>query len=487
LEAKDMVALLEFLVSPFADLKLAHALRSPVFGCTDEDLKLLAAAGGERNEGTWWERLQQVGGASPALERARRLLARWLERTGSAPVHDQPDRIYFEADVPERYHATVPEAMRGTVRANLQAFMQRALDTDSGRYPSLPRFLHELMDLREAPAEEAPDEGIVGDAGNAVRIYTVHGAKGLEAPVVWLLDAASRPDSGRGYDALVDWPPGEASPRYFSLSSVKNEQSRVQQAIVESEKQLAEREELNLLYVAMTRAQQALIVSGYEVRGKPGPWYDKARAATLAASRCADDPAAAAVHGDDLSADKAASRKEVRPGAAAVRIDPRLNAPLPTGERRELPAGAGLAYGVNFHSLMERLTGGAPAERATIRRALALTERAFGPMWDQAQRLLAAPALARFFDPRQFRRALNEVSYASAAGGVCRIGRLVEFDDEVWILDYKTGEKPGEGALSAKYEAQLAGYRAAVAALYPRKAVRGLLIFGDAEAVEVGG
>ncbi len=120
------------------------------------------------------------------------LLARWLERTDSAPVHDQLDRIYFEADVLERYRQAAPEAMRGAVQANLQAFMQRALDTDSGRYPSLQRFLHELADLREAPAEEAPDEGIVGDAGNAVRIYTVHGAKGLQSPVVWLLDAASR-------------------------------------------------------------------------------------------------------------------------------------------------------------------------------------------------------------------------------------------------------------------------------------------------------
>ena len=285
LEAKDIVALLEFLVSPFADLKLAHALRSPVFGCTDEDLKALAAAGGESKGGTWWERLCRVvsGGASAALTRAHALLARWLERTDSAPVHDQLDRIYFEADVLDRYQQAVPEVMRGAVRANLQAFMQRALDTDSGRYPSLPRFLHELMDLREAPAQEAPDEGIVGDAGNAVRIYTIHGAKGLESPVVWLLDAASPPDSGRGYDALVDWPPEDAAPCRFSLSTVKAELSTAQQAIMDSENRLEEREELNLLYVAMTRAQQAFILSGSEIRGrKPGLWYEKVRAATLA-------------------------------------------------------------------------------------------------------------------------------------------------------------------------------------------------------------
>jgi ATP-dependent helicase/nuclease subunit A len=488
LEAKDVVALLEFLVSPFADLKLAHALRSPVFGCTDEDLKTLAAGG----PGIWWERLCRVataGGASPALARAHALLARWLERTDSAPVHDQLDRIYFEADVVERYHEAVPPPMRPTVRANLQAFMQRALDTDSGRYPSLPRFLHELMDLREAPAEEAPDEGIVGDAGNAVRIYTIHGAKGLESPIVWLLDAASPPDTGRGYDALVDWPPQAERPSRFSLSTIKDEQSSAQQATVEIEKQLAEREELNLLYVAITRAQQAFILSGSEIRGrKPGLWYEKVRAATLGGA--SDDPSAPAVLGADLALSppgRGGVADEGRPGGGApadVAIDPRLNVPLPTGERRGVASGPGLTYGTNFHALMERLTGGATIDRAAIQRDLRLSEREFAPMWEQAQRALAAPGLARFFDATRYQRALNEVSCITAEGEVRRIDRLVEFEGEVWVLDYKTGESADDPALAATYRAQLESYRAAVRDLYPGKSVRGLLIFGGGRVME---
>jgi ATP-dependent helicase/nuclease subunit A len=481
LEARDVVALLEFMVSPFANLKLAHALRSPVFGCSDEDLMALAAAGGKEGEGTWWERLQRLpaGASSPALERARGLLARWLQRTDSAPVHDQLDRIYFEADVLERYRQAVPDAMRDTVLANLHAFMQRALDTDSGRYPSLPRFLHELSDLREAPVEEAPDEGIVGDAGNAVRIYTVHGAKGLEAPIVWLLDAAAAPDSGRGYDALVDWPPEAPAPRRYSLSTTKDEQSTAQQAIVESEKQLAEREELNLLYVAMTRAQQALFISGSEVRGKPGPWYEKVRAATLAGR--VDDPASAAVHGADLAAGAAARRKESRPEAPLAAFDQRLNAPLPTGERRAALAGRGLTYGVSFHALMERLTGDAPADRAAVQAGLGLTEREFVPMWDQAQRVLAAPGLKRFFDPAQFSRAVNEVSYVGEDGNVRRIDRLVELRDAVWVLDYKTGDgAAADPALMAEYRAQLAEYRNAMRLAYgPKRRVNAAIIFAD--------
>jgi ATP-dependent helicase/nuclease subunit A len=479
LEAKDIVALLEFLVSPFADLKLAHALRSPVFGCSDEDLMALAAAGGRGS--TWWERLQRITaeGGGPTLQRARALLARWLERTDSAPVHDQLDRIYFEADVLERYRQAVPEAMHGSVRANLQAFMQRALDTDSGRYPSLPRFLHELMDLREAPAEEAPDEGIVGDAGNAVRIYTIHGAKGLESPVVWLLDAAGAPDSGRGYDALVDWPPEAEKPSAFSLSTVKDELSAAQQVIMENEKPLAEREELNLLYVAMTRAQQAFIVSGSEIRNrKPSLWYEKVRTATL--SGAPDDPAAVAVHGDDLSAGAAEleSRTSVETTSAAV--DPRLNAPLPTGERRAALSGRGLTYGSDFHTLMEQLTGAAPPGREALQRALGLSDPEFALMWDQAQRLIASPSLARFFDSRQFKRAVNEVSYTTEAGDIFRIDRLVELDDAMWVLDYKTGEgETADPLLMEQYRAQVSAYRAAIGRAYPERRVKAAVVFTD--------
>ncbi len=489
LEAQDMVALLEFLVSPFADLKLAHALRSPVFACADEDLIAIAAAEGKENEDTWWERLQRLAARNcgPTLKRAHDLLMQWLERADSAPVHDQLDRIYFEADVLRRYHDAVPEAMRGAVLANLHAFLQRALDTDSGRYPSLPRFLHELMDLRGAPPEEAPDEGIVGDVGNAVRIHTVHGAKGLEAPIVWLLDAAAGQDAGRGYETQVDWPPEAEQPRALSLWPRKDGQSAAQRRIAEEEARLAERENLNLLYVAMTRAKQVLIVSGSEGRGRAGSWYDRVRAAVLAVSGQADDPAAAAACGDDLTRSRPARGRKRAPAESAVAApDPRLAAPLPTGERRPLPTGRGLSYGTHFHALMDRLTAGAPTDRAALQRGLGIGEREFAPMWEQANRVLAAPALRRFFDAKQFRRAANEVSYAAGDGDIRRIDRLVEFEDAVWVLDYKTGdEKTAGAALIAEYGAQVAEYCAAVAKAYPNRPVRGAIVFADANVLEI--
>ncbi|HWI12636.1 MAG TPA: UvrD-helicase domain-containing protein, partial [Burkholderiales bacterium] len=207
LEARDVTALLEFLVAPFASLKLAHALRSPIFGCSDDDLMQIAGASGA----TWWDSLQALvasNAASVGLARAHRLLAGWLDRADALPVHDQLDRIYFEGDVVARYAASVPEALREPVCANLEAYIQRALETGAGRYPSLPRFLAQLDELRAAPAEEAPSEADTSGSSDAVRILTVHGAKGLEAPVVWILDAAAA-QRVRGNDMLIDWPPGE--------------------------------------------------------------------------------------------------------------------------------------------------------------------------------------------------------------------------------------------------------------------------------------
>src|SRR6185295_12295227 len=108
--------------------------------------------------------------------------------------------------------------------------------------------------------------------------------KGLEAPVVWLLDAAAGSDPGRAYYPLVDWPPDAEIPRRFSLAATKFEHSAAQRRIIGEEEHLAERENLNLLYVAMTRAKQALIVSGSEGKGRAGSWYEKVRVAVLAVS-----------------------------------------------------------------------------------------------------------------------------------------------------------------------------------------------------------
>ena len=164
------------------------------------------AAGGKENEGTWWERLQRL--ASRGMQPGARARPRTARRAGSrAPTRlrctTSSTASISRRDVMERYAAAVPEAMRGAVLANLQAFMQRALDTDSGRYPSLPRFLHELV----GPARGARR----GGAGRGHRRR--RGQRGAHLHRARRQGPASRrscgcstrragQDASRGYDAL---------------------------------------------------------------------------------------------------------------------------------------------------------------------------------------------------------------------------------------------------------------------------------------------
>jgi ATP-dependent helicase/nuclease subunit A len=502
LEAEDVQALLLFLITPFADLALAQVLRTPIFACGDADVMLLAQTPpltlplsgesdrpgyapdtpspdkGRAGEGfSWWVRLKHIvesGVASANLARANQLLQRWLALADKLPVHDLLDRIYFEGDVLARYSAVLPPEMRAKVTANLHAFMEIALSVDAGRYPSLPRFLQELRELRDS-SDDAPDEGKLGTAGDAVRIYTVHESKGLEAPIVWLLDANAEKKNRDGNDVLLDWPTHEAQPLHFSLYTDQASRGRKRAPLFELDAAQQAREEMNLLYVAMTRAQQALIVSGNskgedkEEKKKSPSWYDRI----------------AAVAGElqnpliDISPRPRAGEGQGR-GMEGKVVE--LPAILPTGNRAPRNT-AQQQRGIWLHALLQHLTNDSPrplagegqGERVELQQRLAIPSAEMEPLWQQAQHLLKLPQLARFFDARQYRSACNEMPYINAEGELKRIDRLVEFDGEVWVLDYKLGVSED----AARYRAQMQEYRAAMQTVYAGRTVRCALVFAD--------
>jgi len=102
-------------------------------------------------------------------------------------------------------------------------------------------------------------------------------------------------------------------------------------------------------------------------------------------------------------------------------------------------------------------------------------------LWQQTQSLLALPQLARFFDATQYRSASNEMPYINANGELKRIDRLVEFDDEVWVLDYKLGDSED----AARYRAQMQEYRAAMQSVYAGKRVHCALLFAGGTMSEI--
>jgi ATP-dependent helicase/nuclease subunit A len=472
LEAADLTALLEFLVVPFADLQLATALRSPIFSASDDDL--MALSRGECR--TWWQRLcklVQDETASDALIRAQSLLDTWIKGVDLLPVHDLLDRVYFESDLTRRYEAAVPTSMRTSVAANVRAFMEVALSTDSGRYPSLQGFLHELSSLRRAAPEEAPDIGVIAEGTDAVRILTVHGAKGLEAPVVWLLDANTEDKRTDTYDCLVDWPPDAELPEHFSLFSRKDERGESRAHLFAQDEQLAEREDMNLLYVAMTRAQQVFIASGVETRADGDSWYRKLARAIDDSGGGAHMPVSEVEEPSEYSA--AIASVQNAQGAEALRT------PLRTGKRTDDLVDRRRRHGTLVHALLEKsVPPAAVSDRDDLRDMLNVSEGEFDKLWKEAQMIVGAPQLARFFQPEHYVRAYNEFAYVSRQGELRRMDRVVELADEIWILDYKTGDSIDADNLSAAarpYRDQLEEYCAALSELMPGKPVRSALIF----------
>ena len=440
----------------------------------------------------WWQRLNHVvenGGGSIALQRAHRLLQGWMLLADKLPVHDLLDRIYFESDLMHRYASALPAELGVTVRANLQAFMEIALNVDAGRYPSLPRFLDELRELRRAE-NESPDEGRTGEAGNALRIYTVHEAKGLEAPIVWLLDANDAQSRAESYGVLLDWQPSEARPAHFSLYGDKAGRGSARARYFEAEEAYARRENMNLLYVAMTRAKQVLIASGNGALTE-GSWYDriaKAEDRMLGGFAASSDCRAAATK--LLSSDLCPSRNNLGHSPLVVRgrplrsqssvVDERLTLPLPAGRRKPSLTEQQLK-GIWLHGLLQHLAPTLLAvspKTEVLQRKLNIPQGQMPQLLQRVRHILSSPELARFFDVRHCLAASNEISYVNAAGELRRIDRLVEFEHEVWVLDYKTGTE------SESHAAQLREYRSAMQTIYPGKTIRCGLIFADGKFLE---
>ncbi|MHB1051958.1 MAG: UvrD-helicase domain-containing protein [Thiobacillus sp.] len=460
LEAQDMIALLETLLLPHADLKLAHTLKSPVFACGDDDL-LAVFAPSPAHETRGWERLNMLTGQVDCpLTRASRLLNHWRARIGTLPVHDLLDHIYFEGDLEARYAAAAPVAQRPQIAANLRAFMQLALTQDGGRYPTLAGFIRELASLTD-DADAAPGEGLAADGENAVRLITIHGSKGLEAPIVWLLGGSDH-TRGDSYGVLAPWPPTAPQPEHFSLFGKADERGAWREPWFAEEAELAQRESDNLLYVALTRAEQGLIVSG---AADKSAWLQRVDAAWQGMELPADLPPAAS--------------PEVLPRVTAL---PRMIAPAIGQRLVPVAANPAAASGELFHACLEHH---APPSAARDLPALAIrlgVSAELNRIEADARTLLAQPHLARFFDPAQYRTAHNELALLDAGGRMQRLDRVVEFDDAVWIIDYKTGgDSLGlpDDLLTERHRPQLSNYQTLLAGLYPDKPIHTALLLAD--------
>jgi len=499
IEIRDIECLLNLLISPHDNLALAQVLRSPVFGLDSEDLIPLA----ESASGSWYERLAVLAaGQQDPFTTIHEMFERWREDTGRIPVHDLLDRIFHDAEIMPRFEAAFPPALLPRVRASLTRLVELALEIDNGRYPSLPRFLDQLNRLRRSEQDQ-PDEHAPEEADNdRVRLMTIHGAKGLEAPVIFLADTATVKRSGQAYNALIDWPGDRDRPAHFLLTGTTKKLDSVSRALLDRQSQAALREDANLLYVAMTRARQQLYISGCQPdrSSEPG-WYQMISDALAEWDSTADG---GRVHETGMPATPEAS---ITTEKLALEIDTRLRQiiPVPKTQLQIAPsrvtAGTvtfsgtgsddtdGRERGLAIHLMLQALAAGTvPAtDNLPASLASAIDREADDPeahqWWLEATSTANHPDFAFLFDPGQYDQAFSEVPVQFMDGEKLVYGiidRLVVRGDAAFVIDYKTHrltDSETTEALADNYREQMRLYSLGIAKLWPGKQVRSYLLF----------
>ncbi|RYF26759.1 MAG: DNA helicase UvrD [Comamonadaceae bacterium] len=494
-EVQDIVALLDALVSTGHDLSLARALKSPLFGVDDNGLVQLALLRRqpEHAASSWFDLLQKSELLAPDLQALGPVLTQYRAWVSALPPHDALQSIYAHGDVLARFAAAAPSTQRAGVLANLRALLAAALQLDGGRYLTPYAFVRAM----KRPGMRAP--GRV-DA-QAVRLLTIHGAKGLEAHSVLLLDTDTRPQKAETMGALIDWPGELPVPRQFVFLASETSPPPSAEAVLAAEQAERQREELNTLYVAVTRAKHCLALSSVQpATAAPGSWWN--RLAPLLAD-------AALAHGADGLGGQGSAQL---PDAAVVTLQelPRAVAPLPVADplaAAQRPGAAATAatastpisrQGEAMHRLLEQ-AGVAGAPLAAVRSQgwsaarLAQLAREFDIAVDSAhtaaamaQRILAGEG-AWAWDAAQIDSAVNEAALAFH-GQSLRLDRLVrrrataQSPAHWWVLDYKSAAQP---QLQPQLTAQLRQYRAAVQALMPGEPVSVAFLTADGKLVPV--
>ena len=495
---EDLVVLGRTLLLPEDDLTLATALKTPLIGLDDEDLMRLAPG----RSGSLRAALREAAAGEPRYAAVEARLTELAAEAGRCG----PFRFFAGLLGPGGGRNLALARLGAEAGDALDAFLSAALDHERRYGPSLAGFLDHVCGTATDVKRD------LSSSRGEVRVMTVHGAKGLEAGIVVLADLAPPPGAKRLPKILAVEPPRRQAVPIWPPASTDDAQATAQ-AKARVVEQMVE-EHHRLLYVAMTRAENRLIVCGAQAKGEApaGSWY-----AMVEAGLAASAPGLIEIGEGDaalrrfmssrpqpvtVEASAPVATAEPTPGWLS-RPPPREAEPAPplkpssaltAADAPDRPVDGpflaeAAAAGRFAHLLLQMLPEIEPERREAVASALAASRGAALPeprreaIVTEALALLADPALAALFGPGSLAEVPITGLLAWGTGErrpvSGQIDRLAILPDEVIIADFKTTARPPRDlwAIAPTTLAQLAVYRALVGQIYPGRRVRALLVY----------
>ena len=495
LVVQDLLAAIKFVLQPNDDLSLACLLVSPIIGWTQEQL-LAHGYVGDR-EGSLWQHIRGKPELADDLAPLRDMLAaadfttvyHFLEQILSGPIGA---RRKFTARLGRE------------VLVPIEEMLNSALQFEQQHGGGLQKFMA-WFDRGEIEIKRESD-----NSTKEVRVMTVHGAKGLQAPVVILADITSDPTKkpDQSVELLMD--EGQRTPL---LPIRKSEHSGRLQDIVEMQKTRELQEHKRLLYVAITRAEERLIMAGslgISRKGEPPAesWCAAIeKGMTALGCNWEDDPRWGRVmrhvgaEGASMVAPVTSAKKQLptvpRPASpewlfAPAPIEQRPPRPLVPSrldddDYGDAPANAAMRKAANrgklIHALFERITDSESLKTAEQWLAVQARNDDIDPalLLAEVNAVISDPAWAAFFGPL----ARAEVPLVAVVGETVingRIDRLLVEPGLVRAVDFKTGRSVPSDAQSVPvpHLRQMAHYRAALQTIFPDCKIEVALLFTHA-------